>query len=64
METLSFPRCPKCADGGNVRLIQVNSTESPMFSPLPKGWENAVPMFACECGWTEPVSESDPQTKS
>ena len=57
MQTASLPRCPKCADGGNVVVAQVCVSEDSIFKPLPSGAEKMVPMFQCDCGWEMPVAD-------
>jgi len=45
--------CPKCADGGKVRLVAVPNPASAVFDPLPKGERATVLIQTCECGWTQ-----------
>ena len=59
-----FPRCPKCANGGDVRLVYVSTTAQAVFNPLPKGWKDTAPAYQCECGWTELVSDAEFATRS
>ena len=55
METMPIPKCPKCADGGHVRVVMVPVTESSVFKPLPEGWKQKAPTYQCRCGWTQPI---------
>jgi hypothetical protein len=56
MQTASLPRCPKCADGGNVKVVKTPNAETAIFKPLPDGWIEASESYECECGWCEPVA--------
>jgi predicted RNA-binding Zn-ribbon protein involved in translation (DUF1610 family) len=62
MDTLQLPRCPKCADGGIVRLVEISRTENVVFKPLPEGWRETVHAFQCECGWSTPTTDGERQT--
>ena len=53
MDAIEVPVCPKCAGGGKVTLLAIDA--STVFRPLPKGWEQTVYVFQCECGWTVPT---------
>jgi len=44
------PKCPQCPDGGNVKRVAENSTESTL-APLP-GHVRRAELFQCTCGWT------------
>jgi hypothetical protein len=52
MSQNSEPECPKCALGGNVKLVTLDTGE--VFKPMPDGWNGKVRFYQCECGWICP----------
>jgi hypothetical protein len=53
MNEVQAPECPRCADGGNVRLID-EQEDSGIFKPLPARPPRTL-VFQCACGWATTV---------
>jgi hypothetical protein len=53
MNTMEVPACPRCENGGKVKLVSIDA--SSVFQPLPDGWDKIVYEFQCECGWSIPA---------
>ena len=53
MRELQTPACPRCAKGGNVRLID-DQEDSGIFKPLPAQPARTL-VYQCSCGWATTV---------
>jgi hypothetical protein len=53
MVAIQSPACPRCADGGDVRLID-EQEDSGVFKPLPTRPGKTL-VFQCTCGWATTV---------
>lgn len=53
MKSNSMPKCPKCIDGGVVRVSEMPNEDSSIFKPLPKGQPETIKVYKCVCGWTQ-----------
>lgn len=53
MRELPLPTCPRCADGGHVRLID-DQEDSGIFKPLPVRPARTL-VYQCACGWATTV---------
>jgi hypothetical protein len=46
------PKCPRCKDGGNVKLVTEEENKAPgVFDPAP-AHSSKSQLFQCTCGWT------------
>jgi hypothetical protein len=56
---ITLPKCPKCADGGNVTLAEAVNEAASVFKPLPDGEREIVREYHCDCGWAAPMDEEE-----
>jgi hypothetical protein len=62
MTATDAPACPRCADGGTVKLIDPQEDAS-VFSPLPA--HPGAQVYQCTtCGWATLVKAGPPQNDS
>jgi hypothetical protein len=54
----SFPRCPRCLDGGHVNLIITPISELSVLLPIPGEVQGDSRVLQCsDCDWIMPVLE-------
>ena len=53
MVRYEVPACPRCTNGGKVKLID-EKEDSGIFKPLPI-YPPRTLVFQCECGWATTV---------
>ena len=38
-------------------MVRINA--SSVFKPVPEGWQEKLPAYQCDCGWTMPADAGE-----